>query len=409
MESAAYKHKVQYYETDQMRIVHHSNYIRWFEEARTDFLEKSGFSYAWMEEHGIVIPVLGVSAEYRQMVHYGDEVFVLPTVVQFNGLKLGLLSGIRDVGSTAAKRSGCSPAAAFLLCRADKFQKTPHRSREVVIFQKGKADLPFFDRCGKRQKGKLSGGQISFDKFPDNAGDAEPGARELNQQIHAADLQNLSDPDLMAGKIIVDINPCDIFFVQQHKIAGGKNFLPLGRAAFPQAEVFEVGSGRDKDILDLSDGLKGESLQAFRPPDQADINFFIPEQLNGLQGGLAENGEADMRVERDEVPEAGQQKIFAERDARADADMADAESARLPDGGLSFAERAEGILRVAVEQPAGLGQSNAAGAARKQTGLQGGLEPPDCLGDGWLADKQLSCGGGDIAGFGNLIEDLIAG
>lgn len=48
MEITAYRHRVQYYETDQMKVVHHSNYIRWFEEARTDFLEKSGFSYAWM-------------------------------------------------------------------------------------------------------------------------------------------------------------------------------------------------------------------------------------------------------------------------------------------------------------------------------------------------------------------------
>ena len=62
MEITAYRHRVQYYETDQMKVVHHSNYIRWFEEARTDFLEKSGFSYAWMEEQGIIIPVLSVSA-----------------------------------------------------------------------------------------------------------------------------------------------------------------------------------------------------------------------------------------------------------------------------------------------------------------------------------------------------------
>ena len=37
-EQKAYQHKVQYYETDQMGIVHHSNYIRWFEEARTDYM-----------------------------------------------------------------------------------------------------------------------------------------------------------------------------------------------------------------------------------------------------------------------------------------------------------------------------------------------------------------------------------
>ena len=39
-----YQHKVQYYETDQMGMVHHSNYIRWFEEARVDYLEQIGIA-----------------------------------------------------------------------------------------------------------------------------------------------------------------------------------------------------------------------------------------------------------------------------------------------------------------------------------------------------------------------------
>ena len=50
MEIVPYEHKVQYYETDQMGIVHHSNYIRWFEEARVDFLDQVDMSYARMEE-----------------------------------------------------------------------------------------------------------------------------------------------------------------------------------------------------------------------------------------------------------------------------------------------------------------------------------------------------------------------
>ena len=52
--------------------------------------------------------MLGVSAEYRQMVHYGDEVFVLPTVVQFNGLKLGLRYEIRNVQSGELTTTGTS-------------------------------------------------------------------------------------------------------------------------------------------------------------------------------------------------------------------------------------------------------------------------------------------------------------
>ena len=45
----SYTHKVQYYETDAMAIVHHSNYIRWFEEARLDYLEQIGLPYDEIE------------------------------------------------------------------------------------------------------------------------------------------------------------------------------------------------------------------------------------------------------------------------------------------------------------------------------------------------------------------------
>ena len=49
-----YIHKVQNYETDQMGIVHHSNYIRWFEEARCDLLDYMGVGFADLEKQGII-------------------------------------------------------------------------------------------------------------------------------------------------------------------------------------------------------------------------------------------------------------------------------------------------------------------------------------------------------------------
>ena len=45
-----YQHKIQYYETDKMGITHHSNYIRWMEEARIDLMNQVGLSYKKMEE-----------------------------------------------------------------------------------------------------------------------------------------------------------------------------------------------------------------------------------------------------------------------------------------------------------------------------------------------------------------------
>ena len=83
-----YEHKVQYYETDQMGIVHHSNYIRWFEEARTYLLEEIGFGYKKMEEEGIISPVLSVQADYKTMTRYSDIVTIDVKIREYNGIKL---------------------------------------------------------------------------------------------------------------------------------------------------------------------------------------------------------------------------------------------------------------------------------------------------------------------------------
>ncbi len=96
MEFVPYIHRIQYYETDQMGIVHHSNYIRWFEEARVDFLEQIGFGYRRMEETGIYSPVLAVSCEYKSMCRFGESVFILPLVERFLGAKLILTYRVLD-------------------------------------------------------------------------------------------------------------------------------------------------------------------------------------------------------------------------------------------------------------------------------------------------------------------------
>ena len=88
MKGKAYQHKVQYYETDQMGIVHHSNFIRWFEEARTYFMEEMGCGYEVMEQEGIISPVLAVQAKYLRMVRFGNTVTIETTVKEYNGIKL---------------------------------------------------------------------------------------------------------------------------------------------------------------------------------------------------------------------------------------------------------------------------------------------------------------------------------
>jgi len=83
----SYKRKINYYETDKMGIVHHSNYIRFFEEARCALLEEAGLPYDLMEEKGILSPVLGVSCKYKQHVTFGDTIEVHTYIKDFSGVK----------------------------------------------------------------------------------------------------------------------------------------------------------------------------------------------------------------------------------------------------------------------------------------------------------------------------------
>lgn len=85
-----YIHKVNYYETDKMGITHHSNYIRWMEEARVDYLEQIGFGYKKLEEEGIISPVVGIECEYKESTTFDDEVEVEVLVEEFRGIKLVL-------------------------------------------------------------------------------------------------------------------------------------------------------------------------------------------------------------------------------------------------------------------------------------------------------------------------------
>lgn len=83
-----YIHKVRYYETDKMGITHHSNYIRWMEEARIDFLEHIGYGYAQLEHDGIISPVIGIECQYKQPTTFNDDVEITVKVEEFKGVRL---------------------------------------------------------------------------------------------------------------------------------------------------------------------------------------------------------------------------------------------------------------------------------------------------------------------------------
>jgi acyl-CoA thioester hydrolase len=68
--------EVRYAETDQMGVVHHANYLVWFELARTRLCLEAGVHYAEIEKRGLLLLVTGVQVSYRAPARYGESVDV---------------------------------------------------------------------------------------------------------------------------------------------------------------------------------------------------------------------------------------------------------------------------------------------------------------------------------------------
>ena len=86
-----------YYETDQMGVIHHSNYIRWMEEARVDMLDQIGYPYRRFEEMGYISPVLHVDCEYKKSVRFDDEVKIIVRLQEAGRVKFTLRYDIYNV------------------------------------------------------------------------------------------------------------------------------------------------------------------------------------------------------------------------------------------------------------------------------------------------------------------------
>ena len=81
-------HKIQYYETDKMGVTHHSNYIRWMEEARVDFMEKIGWSYTVLEENGIISPVTSIECKYVAGTTFAETISVETSIEELKNVKV---------------------------------------------------------------------------------------------------------------------------------------------------------------------------------------------------------------------------------------------------------------------------------------------------------------------------------
>ena len=85
-----YTRAVYYYETDKMGVVHHSNYVRWLEEARMFYFNAAGVPYAETEELGVLIPVTDITLKYMNTARYGDTFTVRPRMIKYTAVRFDI-------------------------------------------------------------------------------------------------------------------------------------------------------------------------------------------------------------------------------------------------------------------------------------------------------------------------------
>ncbi|TWT58641.1 Acyl-CoA thioester hydrolase YbgC [Thalassoglobus neptunius] len=82
------ENRVRYCETDAMGVLHHMNYIQYFEMARTEYFRANGGNYRQMEERGLFLVIVDVQCKYKKPAKYDDLLTLRVRVTRMSGAKL---------------------------------------------------------------------------------------------------------------------------------------------------------------------------------------------------------------------------------------------------------------------------------------------------------------------------------
>ena len=88
MDPFVYTHRIKYYETDKMGLTHHSNYIRFMEEARVELLRSWGLDWAALEKEGILSAVTAISGSYKNSSVFDDWLRIRVFLEEYTGIRM---------------------------------------------------------------------------------------------------------------------------------------------------------------------------------------------------------------------------------------------------------------------------------------------------------------------------------
>jgi len=85
-----YSRAVFYYETDKMGVVHHSNYLRWMEEARISYFNDTDLAYHETESYGVLSPITEVNIKLKSPARFGDSFTVKMEMTKYTGVRFSI-------------------------------------------------------------------------------------------------------------------------------------------------------------------------------------------------------------------------------------------------------------------------------------------------------------------------------
>ena len=101
-------YRVKFFDTDVMGVVHHANYIRWFETGRVEFLRELGIDLNEMMSDGILFPIVEITAKFHAPAKFDDELEIITTAEALTKAKMKFDYVIRKLGEEKVLAEGTS-------------------------------------------------------------------------------------------------------------------------------------------------------------------------------------------------------------------------------------------------------------------------------------------------------------
>ena len=123
--------RVRYGETDQMGVVYYGNYAQYLEQGRTEWLREMGFSYKWMEENGIHLPVVNLTIDYKVPARYDDLITITTTLKKIPTIKIEFYYEIHNQEGQLLVTAGTT--LVFINSSTNKLRKAPEYLLKKIV------------------------------------------------------------------------------------------------------------------------------------------------------------------------------------------------------------------------------------------------------------------------------------